>query len=79
MVNYYYFEVELELRDEIDAVLTPAYFQGSIIKSLDGLFGEIGGQTDLELVKFDRIHKRALLKQIPCRFQILNTFRELDL
>ncbi|XP_017490628.1 PREDICTED: uncharacterized protein LOC108378831 [Rhagoletis zephyria] len=62
MTGYCYLDVELKLRDEEKAVVTPAYFLGSIEDSLQSLFGEIGGQTDLELVKFDNTQKRAILR-----------------
>lgn len=51
-----------KLREESTAVLTPVYFQGSIEKSLSDFFGEIGGQTELELLKFDVTQKRGILK-----------------
>ncbi|XP_065360758.1 uncharacterized protein LOC135954503 [Calliphora vicina] len=62
MNNYYYLDVELKLREDSTAVITPAYFQGSIESSLTEFFGEIGGQTELELVKFDINQKRGILK-----------------
>ncbi|XP_073816629.1 ribonuclease P protein subunit p14-like [Musca autumnalis] len=62
MNSYIYLDVELKLKEESSAVLTPAYFQGSIESSLVGFFGEIGGQTELELLKFDCAQKRAILK-----------------
>lgn len=43
-------------------MLTPAYFQGSIENSLVDFFGEIGGQTELELLKFDASQKRGIIK-----------------
>ncbi|XP_053954759.1 uncharacterized protein LOC129243798 [Anastrepha obliqua] len=62
MTVYCYLDVELKLRDEDKAVVTPAYFLGSIEDSLQSFFGEIGGQTDLELVKFDKNRKRGILR-----------------
>ncbi|XP_067633148.1 ribonuclease P protein subunit p14-like [Eurosta solidaginis] len=62
MTNYCYLDVELKLRDQNKAVLTPAYFLGSIEESLQSFFGEIGGQTDLEIIKFDANRQRAILR-----------------
>ncbi|XP_011211560.1 PREDICTED: uncharacterized protein LOC108977576 [Bactrocera latifrons] len=62
MTNYFHLDVELKLRDEDKAVVTPAYFLGSIEESLQSFFGEIGGQTDLQLIKFDKNQKRAILR-----------------
>lgn len=67
MNNYNYLDVELKLREDYSAVITPAYFQGSIESSLLELFGEIGGQTEVELVKFDNSQKRGILK-VPHEF-----------
>jgi len=62
MSEFLYLDVELKLRDDSEAVITPAYFLGSIEQSLDSFFGEIGGQTDLEITNFDKNSKRAVLK-----------------
>ncbi|XP_013106981.2 uncharacterized protein LOC106086740 [Stomoxys calcitrans] len=62
MSNFVYLDVELKLRDDTSAVLTSAYFQGSIESSLLDFFGEIGGQTELELIEFDVAKKRGILK-----------------
>lgn len=62
MSSYYYLDVELKLKEDSSAVITPVYFQGSIESSLLDFFGEIGGQTELELVKFDICQKRGILK-----------------
>ncbi|XP_061396567.1 uncharacterized protein LOC133332203 [Musca vetustissima] len=67
MNSYIYLDVELKLKEESSAVLTPAYFQGSIETSLTEFFGEIGGQTELELQKFDCSQKRGILK-VPKEF-----------
>ncbi|XP_004534354.1 uncharacterized protein LOC101460452 [Ceratitis capitata] len=62
MSSYIHLDVELKLRDENKAIVTPAYFLGSIEDSLQNFFGEIGGQTDLELIKFDKGQKRAIVR-----------------
>lgn len=56
-----------KLKEDSSAVLTPAYFQGSIERSLAEFFGEIGGQTELELLKFDCAQKRGIFK-VPKEF-----------
>lgn len=56
-----------KLKEDSSAVITPAYFQGSIESSLTEFFGEIGGQTELELLKFDSQQKRGILK-VPQAF-----------
>lgn len=59
---YIYFSVCRKLSEDSSAVITPVYFQGSIESSLAEFFGEIGGQTELELVKFDVGQKRGILR-----------------
>uniref|UniRef100_A0A1L8ECR0 Uncharacterized protein n=1 Tax=Haematobia irritans TaxID=7368 RepID=A0A1L8ECR0_HAEIR len=67
MNNFVYLDVELKLQEETSAVLTSAYFQGSIESSLCEFFGEIGGQTELELVNFNTTLKRGIFK-VPKEF-----------
>lgn len=58
-----------KLREDTSAVITPAYFQGSVETSLTDFFGEIGGQTEVELVKFSAEQKRGILK-VPQAFAV---------
>ncbi|XP_037949725.1 uncharacterized protein LOC119680809 [Teleopsis dalmanni] len=62
MIKYTYLDVQLKLQDDTDATLTPAYFLGSINNSLKSLFGEIGGQTELEIIEFSIDKKRGIIK-----------------
>lgn len=58
-----------KLRDiNSEAVLTPVYFLGSIVTSLQEYYGEVTTVcSDLELLKFDPKKKRGILK-VPSDF-----------
>ncbi|KAH8383170.1 hypothetical protein KR009_007141 [Drosophila setifemur] len=56
-----------KLRDPDSVTLTPAFIYGSILNSLASIFGEIGGQTSLEIVKFSADQKRSVLR-VPREF-----------
>ncbi|XP_030371401.1 uncharacterized protein LOC115621783 [Scaptodrosophila lebanonensis] len=62
MSGYYYFDVQLKLRDPEQVVLTPAYFRGCILNSLESFFGEIGGKTQLDIVRFSAGKKRVVFR-----------------
>lgn len=38
------------------------FIKGAIIKSLVEIFGEIGGQTEFELLKFDEARRKGILR-----------------
>lgn len=47
----------------------PVYVKGCIEQSLARIFGEIGGQTTVDLLKFDAKRKRLILR-IPDAFYV---------
>lgn len=61
MTQYFYLDVSLELSEKSEPIL-PVYFKGSIQQSLLAVFGEIGGQTDIDLLKFDQEAARGILR-----------------
>ncbi|EDW83927.1 uncharacterized protein Dwil_GK13870 [Drosophila willistoni] len=64
MSDYHYFDVQLKLRDPESVVLTPAYFRGCILNSLESFFGDIGGQTTVDIVKFS-VQQRRVIFRVP--------------
>lgn len=62
MSGYQYLDVKIKLRDPDSVTLTPVFFCGCIHSSLASIFGEIGGQTILEIVKFSSSQKRSILR-----------------
>ncbi|XP_017140869.1 uncharacterized protein LOC108154921 [Drosophila miranda] len=62
-----YLDVKLKLRDTESIVLTPGYLIGCILNSLESLFGEIGGKTSLDIVKFSAAERRLILR-VPQEF-----------
>ncbi|SPP80953.1 uncharacterized protein LOC117582873 [Drosophila guanche] len=67
MTDSQYLDVKLKLRDTESVVLTPGYLSGCILNSLDNLFGEIGGRTSLDIVKFSAADRRLILR-VPQEF-----------
>uniref|UniRef100_A0A2M4AWG7 Uncharacterized protein n=1 Tax=Anopheles triannulatus TaxID=58253 RepID=A0A2M4AWG7_9DIPT len=61
MSNYFYFDIELKLAQEPDQLL-PIYVKASVEQSLQKVFGEIGGQTVVDLLKFDSKRRRLILR-----------------
>jgi len=51
-----------KLRDPDSVTLTPVFLCGCILNSLASIFGEIGGQTALEIVKFSSSQKRSIFR-----------------
>lgn len=49
--------------------LLPAFVIGAIIKSLTSVFGEIGGQTELDLLTFDEKRRKGILR-VPSDFEV---------
>jgi RNase P/RNase MRP subunit POP5 len=42
--------------------ISSVFIKGALISSLSAIFGEIGGFTEVELLKFDENRKRGILK-----------------
>ncbi|XP_017055807.1 uncharacterized protein LOC108097788 [Drosophila ficusphila] len=62
MSGYQYLDVKLKLRDPDSVTLTPVFLLGCVCNSLTSIFGEIGGQTPLEIVKFSSGQKRYIFR-----------------
>jgi len=60
--NYYYLDVSLELAEEKDREITPAFFKNHIIKSIKQLFGEAGAAVPVDVLKYHSVEKRAILR-----------------
>ncbi|XP_017967292.1 uncharacterized protein LOC108659070 [Drosophila navojoa] len=67
MIGYHYFDVRLKFRDFDKVELTPIYFRGCVLNSLEKFFGEIGGKTSLDIVKFS-VEQRRVVFRVPEEF-----------
>ncbi|XP_052866301.1 ribonuclease P protein subunit p14 [Anopheles cruzii] len=68
MSEYFYFDVELKFAREPDQLLS-IYVKASVEQSLLKVFGEIGGQTVVDLLKFDAQRRRIILR-VPKNFYV---------
>ncbi|KAG5670992.1 hypothetical protein PVAND_001217 [Polypedilum vanderplanki] len=69
MSDYCYIDFSIKLKsDQIDD-LSCVFIKGAIIKSLLQIFGEIGGNTEFDLLKFDE-HRRKGIIRVPADFSI---------
>ncbi|CAO1435205.1 unnamed protein product [Diamesa hyperborea] len=67
MSGYYYLDFTLTLKEDPEELL-PVFVKGAIIKSMHTVFGEIGGQTTIDLLRFDESRKRGILR-VNTQFQ----------
>ncbi|XP_030559187.1 uncharacterized protein LOC115761545 [Drosophila novamexicana] len=67
MIGYHYFDVQLKFRDFDTVELTPIYFRGCVLNSLESFFGEIGGKTTLDIIKFS-VEQRRVVFRVPEEF-----------
>ncbi|XP_017038130.1 uncharacterized protein Rpp14a [Drosophila kikkawai] len=67
MSGYQYLDVKLKLRDPESVTLTPVFLCGCILNSLASVFGEIGGQTSVKIVKFSASQQRSVFR-VPENF-----------
>jgi len=51
-----------KLKEAPKESLLPAFIKGAIISSLTTVFGEIGGQTDVDLLTFDESKQKGILR-----------------
>ncbi|KAH8388383.1 hypothetical protein KR093_005372 [Drosophila rubida] len=56
-----------KFRDLDSVVLTPVFFRGCVQNSLERFFGEIGGGTTLEIIKFSAEQRRVVFR-VPQEF-----------
>ncbi|XP_055545362.1 uncharacterized protein LOC129730160 isoform X2 [Wyeomyia smithii] len=61
MNEFYYLDISLKLAAEPDQLL-PVYFKSCLEQALVRIFGEIGGQTTVDLLKFDTKQARAIVR-----------------
>lgn len=64
--SVYHFNSKLETKPE---EFLPAFIKGAIIQSLATVFGEIGGQTELDLLAFDERRQKGLIR-VPIRSEV---------
>ncbi|XP_034115339.1 ribonuclease P protein subunit p14-like [Drosophila albomicans] len=67
MIRHRYFDVQLKFRDLDSVVLTPVFFRGCVQNSLERFFGQIGGDTTLEIIKFSAEQQRVVFR-VPEEF-----------
>lgn len=63
----FHFSRKLQSRPEDE--LLPVFVKGAIVKSLKTVFGEIGGETELDLLKFDEARQKGILR-VPIDFVV---------
>lgn len=42
--------------------ISPVFIKGALVTSLNAVFGEIGGFTEVDLLKFDELRRRGILR-----------------
>lgn len=67
MNDYCYLDFSLKLKRNPKEEVSLVYIKGAIIKSIVSIFGEIGGQTDFEVLTFDEDRRKGILK-VPADF-----------
>ncbi|XP_050071615.1 uncharacterized protein LOC126559490 [Anopheles maculipalpis] len=68
MSGYIYFDVEIKLANKPNQ-LSALYVKSTIDCALAKIFGEIGGQTEVDLLKFDEQRQRFILR-VPKEFYV---------
>ncbi|KFB46059.1 AGAP013417-PA-like protein [Anopheles sinensis] len=68
MTEYFYFDVEIKLAKEPKQLLATKV-KSRIEGSLQQVFGEIGGHTEIDLLKFDPKRRRIILR-VPQAFYV---------
>lgn len=58
-----------KLKKDPEEGIPSGFVKGAILKSLTGIFGEIGGQTEVDLLKFDEKRRKGILR-VPVKFGI---------
>ncbi|BFF92231.1 uncharacterized protein DMAD_10329 [Drosophila madeirensis] len=67
MGDYYYFDVKLKLRYPEAVLFTPIYFRGCVLSALESFFGDLGGKTQMDIVKFCTKQHRIIFR-VPEEF-----------
>ncbi|XP_053698108.1 ribonuclease P protein subunit p14-like [Sabethes cyaneus] len=68
MSEFYYLDISLKLAAEPEQLL-PVYFKSCLEQALVRIFGEIGGQTTVDILKFDTKQARAIIR-VPTDFYV---------
>lgn len=73
-----------KLDQEPDQLL-PVYLKGRINQTLQSVFGEIGGHTSVDILKFDENRRRAILRipdssyvKLRAALTLVSTFQEIS-
>lgn len=61
--------ISRKLKRDPKEELSLVYIKGAIIKSLGAIFGEIGGQTEFEILAFDEERRKGIIR-VPADFAI---------
>ncbi|XP_055700434.1 ribonuclease P protein subunit p14 [Phlebotomus papatasi] len=62
MSAYIYLDVSLQLSTIPRDPIVPVFFKGGILTSLEEVFGEIGGCTTVDVLRFDPKTLKAILR-----------------
>lgn len=68
MSDYYYLDISLKFAASPEQLL-PVYFKSCLDQALVRIFGEIGGQTTVDILKFDTKRARAIVR-VPADFYV---------
>lgn len=68
MSEFYYLDISLKLAAEPEQLL-PVYFKSCLDQALVRIFGEIGGQTTVDVLKFDAKQARAIVR-VPIDYYV---------
>ncbi|XP_021930815.1 ribonuclease P protein subunit p14-like isoform X3 [Zootermopsis nevadensis] len=61
MYRFYYFDVSLELEQDTTEI-SAVYFKNHVMHLLNILFGEDGASTAVDVLKYDELSRRAILR-----------------
>ncbi|EDW39312.1 GL14026 [Drosophila persimilis] len=67
MSDYYYFDVKLKLRNPEAIIFTPIFFRSCVLNALESFFGDLGGKTNMDIVKFCDKQQRIVFR-VPEEF-----------
>ncbi|XP_074037046.1 ribonuclease P protein subunit p14-like [Leptinotarsa decemlineata] len=62
MTNFYYLDLSLKFEKDYDEEVIPVYFKKNIIEAVNELFGEVGSTVSIDVLKFNHIDKRGILR-----------------
>ncbi|XP_044729826.1 ribonuclease P protein subunit p14 [Chrysoperla carnea] len=62
MSNYHYLDLTLELPKGLKREIPAVFFKKHVMQALNALFGEVGASTTVDLLKYESIPHRAVLR-----------------